>query len=222
MNKKNSTIKYYFILVTFLIFFDQVTKIIVKGFNLFGFEHKGMFLGESTNVFGNWLRWTFVENAGMAFGIEFGVWKILLSLFSIIAGFALGYYLFKIRYIFWGVKTGISLIMAGALGNMVDRVFYGVFYDEGPLFYGKVVDFVQVDIPDVNVFGLFYTPFPVFNVADSCVTVGVCTLLIFNKYIPSFESVFPKKNKELIQDEETKEAQFVQEINNSEDGNQVG
>ena len=221
MSNNNGNIKIYYIVVAFLIVFDQVTKIAVKGFNLFGFEHKGMHLGESINVFGTWLRWTFVENEGMAFGIKFGIFKIFLSLFSIVAGGALGYYLYKIRHIHWGVKTGISLIMAGALGNTIDRVFYGVFYGTDSLFYGKVVDFVQVDIPDVNVFGLFYTHFPVFNVADSCVTVGVCTLLIFNKYIPSFESIFPKKKKE-IETEDPLINQVSEDISESEHGKQIG
>jgi signal peptidase II len=220
MSNNNGKIKIYYIVVAFLIVFDQVTKLVVKGFNLLGFEHKGMHLGESINVFGTWLRWTFVENEGMAFGIKFGIFKIFLSLFSILAGGALGYYLYKIRHIHWGVKTGISLIMAGALGNMIDRVFYGVFYGTDPLFYGKVVDFVQVDIPDVNVFGLFYTHFPVFNVADSCVTVGVCTLLIFNKFIPSFESIFPKKKE--IETEDPLINQVSEDISESEHGKQIG
>lgn len=76
------------------------------------------------------------------------------------------------------VRFSLTLLLGGAVGNLIDRMFYGVLYGEGPLFYGKVVDFLQVDIPDVSLFGELYTHWPVFNVADSCVSVGVVTLLI--------------------------------------------
>ena len=68
---------------------------------------------------------------------------------------------------------------------MIDRLLYGVLFDEGALFYGKVVDFIQVDIPDVTWFGDIHTHFPVFNIADSCVTVGVILLLFTGNKLPS-------------------------------------
>ncbi len=193
LEKNDNKARLFFLTAFLLIIFDQLTKISVKGFNLFGFKHEGFYLGEAVEVWGDFIQFTFVENAGMAFGISFGAAKIFLSLFSVFASIALGIYLYKIRFFHPGVKTGIMLIFAGAVGNLIDRVFYGVFYGESPIFYGKVVDFVQVDIPDVDFLGLYYTHFPVFNVADSCVTVGVVFLLLFNSKIPSFSEVFPKK-----------------------------
>lgn len=190
--------KMFFLLSLILIILDQATKIAVKGFNLFGFEHKGMYYGESIPVIGTFLQWTYIENPGMAFGIEFGWGKIFLSLFSIIASIILAIYLHRIVTAHRGIKIGISLILAGAVGNLIDRVFYGVFYGTHPLFYGHVVDFIQVDIPDINFLGNYYTHFPIFNIADSCVTCGVITLMLFHSKIPSLREVFWKKD-ELIQ-----------------------
>jgi signal peptidase II len=189
--KKN---KIYFIIIFALIIFDQATKLAVKGFNFFGFEHIGFRYGELRHVFGDKIMLTFIENPGMAFGIEFGAAKILLSIFSFVAGFALIWYLNKIYDASIWIKTGLSLIIAGALGNGIDRVFYGVIFGESALFYGKVVDFIQVDIPDVSIFGLYYSHFPVFNVADSCVTVGVILLLIFHNKLPDVTQFLKKKN----------------------------
>jgi signal peptidase II len=87
---------------------------------------------------------------------------------------------------------GFSLIFAGAVGNLIDRVFYGVIFSESPLFYGKVVDFIQVDIPDVAFLG--WTHFPVFNIADSCVTVGVILLILVHNKLPEWTDVFQNKN----------------------------
>ena len=187
--------KMFFLLSFLLVIFDQSTKIAVKGFNLFGIEHKGMYYGESIPVIGTFLQWTYIENPGMAFGIEFGWGKIFLSLFSIIASIVLGIYLHRISSAHCAIKIGISLILAGAVGNLIDRVFYGVFYGTQPLFYGHVVDFIQVDIPDVNILGNYYTHFPIFNIADSCVTCGVITLMLFHSKIPTLREVFAKKGK---------------------------
>jgi signal peptidase II len=76
------------------------------------------------------------------------------------------------------------LILAGAFGNFIDRMFYGVIYGNSPLFYGLVVDFIQVDIPDITFNSITYTHWPVFNIADSCVSIGMVFLLFFNKFIP--------------------------------------
>jgi len=180
----------------FIIILDQITKIYIKGFNLFGFEHIGFLRGEIIeSYFNDTIMITFVENPGMAWGIEFGPLKILLSMFSFVAGGAIFYYLTKIKGASLGVRIGFTLIMSGALGNGIDRVFYGWFYGYESLFYGYVVDFIQVDIPDM--FGM--THWPVFNVADASVSCGVVLLLFFNKKIPTLESVFPKyfKNKDI-------------------------
>jgi signal peptidase II len=192
MMKKNYYNIFFLLSLSFVIL-DQATKLWVKGFNIFGMYHKGMFLGETKNLIGSFVQCIYVENAGMAFGIGFGPGKIFLSLFSVIASVALIYYLYKISKFSKFVQLGIALILAGALGNLIDRVFYGVFFHEAPLFWGRVVDFIQVDIPDINFWGINYTHWPVFNVADSCVTIGIIVLLLFNKKIPSLKDVMGVK-----------------------------
>ncbi|MFC2130195.1 signal peptidase II [Bacteroidota bacterium] len=190
VNKKN--IICYFIFSFFLILLDQLTKLSVKGFSILGLTHEGMNLGESIQFIGDFLQITYVENAGMAFGISFGSGKLFLSLFRIIASILIIYYLFNLSGFSKYVKFGVSVILAGAVGNLIDSLFYGLFYGEAPLFYGRVVDFIQIDIPDIDFMGIFYTHWPVFNIADACVTIGVIILLIFNKHIPSFREVFGK------------------------------
>lgn len=190
--KKNNITWFYFAAVL-LIISDQATKLLIKGFHFGSFEHHGLMYGQLINVIGSFVQIVFVENEGMAFGISFGAGKIFLSLFSIIAGIALGIYLYKLKDFSVWVKIGIMLIFTGAIGNLIDRVFYGIFFNEGPLFYGRVVDFIQIDIPDINFLGFHYTHWPVFNIADSCVSCGVVILLIMHKRIPSFEQVFKKQ-----------------------------
>jgi len=192
-NRENNNI--YFLVSTLLIIFDQSTKLAVKGFNLFGWQHEGMYYGESIPIWGTFLQLTYIENPGMAFGIEFGWGKIFLSLFSIFASIALGNYLYKITFAHKAVKIGISLVFAGAVGNLIDRVFYGVFYGTQPLFYGHVVDFIQVDIPDINFMGIHYTHFPIFNIADSCVTCGIILLILFHNKLPGIKEILGKNTQ---------------------------
>jgi signal peptidase II len=137
-----------------------------------------MFLGESRPLLGEVLRLTFVENPGMAFGIGWGDAKIILTLLTIVIVVLIVKMIMQTPSSARIVRVSLTLLLGGAVGNLIDRMFYGVMYGEGPLFYGKVVDFLQVDIPDVSLFGELYTHWPVFNIADSCVTVGVVTLLI--------------------------------------------
>ncbi len=125
----------------------------------------------------------------------FGWGKIFLSLFSVFASIALGYYLYKITFAHKAVKIGISLVFAGAVGNLIDRVFYGVFYGTQPLFYGHVVDFIQVDIPDINFMGINYTHFPIFNIADSCVTCGIILLILFHNKLPGIKEILGKNTQ---------------------------
>ena len=163
-------------LSSLLVILDQLTKLWVKN---------TMFLGESHPMIGETVRLTYVENPGMAFGIEFGAGKIVLTLVTIaVAGF-LVWYLMRLRPAHWSVQLAVSLILAGAVGNLIDRALYGVIFNEDPLFFGKVVDFIQVDIPDITWFGERYTHWPVFNVADSCVSIGVVTLLFVSHKLPS-------------------------------------
>lgn len=203
MEKKSNNS--YIIFAAILVVIDQVSKLAIKGFDFFGISHQGLDYGQLIPVIGDLLQITYIENPGMAFGISFGWGKIFLSLFSIFASIVIFILLKRITDAHKGVKIGISLVLAGAFGNLIDRVFYGVIFGESPLFYGRVVDFVQVDIPDISILGTYYSHFPVFNVADSCVTVGVITLLIFNKYLPTTEELFKKSRKNQSKNETSDE-----------------
>jgi len=180
---KNKATKYYTIAII-LIIVDQITKIAIK---------ESFCYGEVVPLIGNIIQLTYIENYGMAFGITFGWGKIFLSLMSIIASGLLVYYIYKIRNnIPFIVGFALTLILAGALGNGIDRCFYGVIFGTGDLFYGGVVDFILVDIPDIDFLWINYTHFPVFNIADSCVTCGVVLLLFFHKKLPDLSNTFPK------------------------------
>lgn len=178
-------------LTAILVILDQITKLLVKGFTipLVGFYHEGMYLHQSIPVIGDFLRLTFIENPGMAFGIEIGG-RLFITVFSIFATIGIGYYLFRIRNESFIARLALALILAGAIGNLIDRVFYGWIFGEAPLFYGKVVDFVDVDFIDINMFGFRMDRWAVFNVADSCVSVGVVLMLLFHKKFS--EAVEPK------------------------------
>lgn len=184
-----------YIIPLLLIALDQITKILIKGFDNYGILINGFHYGERINVIGSFVQFTYVENPGMAFSIEFGAGKIFLSLFSIVASILLALYIRKINDKPLGYKLSVILIFAGATGNMIDRVFYGVIYQYGPLFYGKVVDFILVDIPDIHIFGRYYDYFPVFNVADSCVSIGIVLLIFYNKHIPNLSELIKKKKE---------------------------
>jgi signal peptidase II len=129
---------------------------------------------------GNFLRLTYIENPGMAFGIDIGG-KLFFSLFSIVASAAIVAYLYHARKESLGFRLSLAMILGGALGNLIDRVFYGVIYGDAPLFYGKVVDFLDMNFFDINIFGYQLTRWPVFNIADAAVTTGVLLLLFFHR-----------------------------------------
>jgi signal peptidase II len=167
-----------------VVLIDQVTKLMVKGFSIpfLNINYEGMYLGQMIPVFGDFFRLTFVENPGMAFGYDPGSeFKLIISIFSLVASIGLIFYLYVIRDKSWSLKIAIALILGGAIGNLIDRTFYGVFFDYSPLFYGKVVDFFDVDFFDFTLFGRSYDRWPVFNIADAAVTMGVLVLLVFYK-----------------------------------------
>ncbi len=150
---------------------DQLTKLLVKGspWNFIPFH--GMPYGSSMKFIDDIVRITYIENAGIAFGITIPGFKVVFAVFSIVASIAILWYLkHNLARLLTGERIALSLILGGAVGNLIDRVFYGVFFHEQPLFYGRVVDFVD--------FGYKQNWFPVFNVADSAVTVGVTLLII--------------------------------------------
>jgi signal peptidase II len=159
---------------------DQTSKFFVKGLSLpfLGIDIPGMGLGSSVNIIGDLLRFTYIENPGMAMGIDFGM-KAVLSMFSIVAVIGIFVFLYMMREERLGFRLSLALILGGAIGNLIDRVFYGVLYGEGALLHGRVVDFIDVDFFHVNFFGYHFTRFFVFNIADSAVTVSVVLLLIF-------------------------------------------
>jgi len=158
---------------------DQATKLAVKGFDLFGIHYAGMQMYESKEVLGDFLRFTFVENPGMAFGLNFGM-PVFLALFSVAASVFLVYLLRRTEKDgMTGLRLALALILGGAVGNLIDRVFYGAFYGYAPLFYGKVVDFVDINIPDINLLGNELRRFYVFNIADAAVSIGVVLLIFF-------------------------------------------
>lgn len=159
---------------------DQVTKLLVKGFALpfIDFYFAGMQLGQSIPIIGNFLRLTYIENLGMAFGIDVGG-RLFLILFSFVASFGIVYYIYRVRNESFIVRLPLAMILGGAIGNLIDRISYGIFFGEAPLFYGKVVDFIDVDFFNINFLGIHMSRWAVFNVADSSVTVGIAIMLIF-------------------------------------------
>ena len=179
------------ILTGIIVVLDQITKLLVKGFNLpfLNLNFEGMNYGQSIKIIGNFFKLTFVENPGMAFGIDFGgTSKLYLSLFSVFASIGLFYYIYKIRKDNLLFRVSLALILGGAVGNLIDRVFYGIAYGYAPLFYGKVVDFFNVDFFDFTIFGHTYERWPIFNIADASVTVGVFILIFFHKKIESHQN----------------------------------
>jgi signal peptidase II len=164
---------------------DQVTKILVKGFTFpfLGIVWEGMYYGQTIPVIGDIVRLTYIENPGMAFGINFGG-RTFFAVFSIIACIGIFWYLYAIRKEPLRVRLPLALILGGALGNLIDRVFYGVLYGTAPLFHGSVVDFIDVIFFNITIFGYNLSRWPVFNVADSAVTIGVIVLIIFHRNPP--------------------------------------
>ncbi len=161
---------------------DQVSKLLVKGGFVLPFigYWPGMEIGTSVPIIGNFFKLTFIENPGMAFGIDVGG-KFFLTVFSILASTGILYYLYKIREEALIIRVSLALILGGAIGNLIDRAFYGVIFGGGSLFYGKVVDFFDADFFDINFAGFHITRWPIFNIADAAVSIGVVMLLIFHR-----------------------------------------
>lgn len=164
---------------------DQVSKLLVKGLSIpaLGISWQGMPYGTSKQLLGDFFRLTYIENPGMAFGIDVGG-RLFFSLFQILASIAILIYLYRLRGNSLGIRIALALVFAGAIGNLIDRVFYGVLFHEGSLFYGRVVDFIDLDFFDLSLFGYNITRFFVFNIADASVTIGVILLLLFHRPHP--------------------------------------
>lgn len=178
---------------------DQVSKFMVK---------LNMYLNEEFSVLGDWFIIHFTENPGMAFGMEFGgdYGKLFLTLFRIVAVFFIARYIVRITKegAPKGAVIGVTLILAGALGNIIDSVFYGVIFSDsyysiaqlfpegggyGTWMHGKVVDMLYFPLisgffPDwVPLLGgdhfIFFRP--IFNIADTAISVGVGMILLFHR-----------------------------------------
>ncbi len=207
---------------------DQVLKIWIK---------TNMSLGQEFVVFKNWFVIHFVENNGMAFGFEFAgeYGKLFLTLFRIVAVIAIGWYLFRLaqqKNIAFGFLACIALIFAGAIGNIIDSMFYGMLFNHSygqiadflpdgggysSFMHGRVVDMFYFPIIDTTIPGWF--PFwggseliffrPVFNIADSSITLGILFILLFyRKEFTALES----KEAENVEGEGTAERKNAEEV----------
>ncbi len=188
-------------------------------------------IGDEIVVFKNWFILHFVENNGMAFGFEFAgeYGKVFLSVFRILAVIAIGWYLFKLakqKEIPFGFIVSIALIFAGAIGNIIDSLFYGIIFNDS---YGQVAalfpegggysSFLHGRVVDMFYFPLIEgrypqwlpkvggNPFiffrPVFNIADSAITVGIFSILIF--YRKHFNKI-DEKREEVVETADSTES----------------
>lgn len=189
-----------FLVISFVVvIIDQIVKVIVK---------LNMELGEGFQVIGNVVKIHFTENPGFAFGLtiskifnSFGIiiteytGKLILSIFSVIAVFFIFLFLNSIKKQGGKLPYLVALIFGGAVGNIIDRVFYGVWFAEindyeGGIFFGRVVDMFYFDIwqgylpnwiPVIG--GDYYSLWPIFNIADAAISVGIVGIFIFHKTI---------------------------------------
>jgi signal peptidase II len=202
----------YLLLSVLLIAIDQVSKLLVYKYMQPGFSGQ-------IALIGSWLKLHYVLNPGMAFGMqlsyEYG--KLFLTLFRLIAMCAIGWYLVHLARsgASQGLLWALAMILAGAVGNVIDSTFYGVLLDNAPYgsptpwFHGQVIDMIFVDfwegfIPEwVPLWGGQYYSTPIFNIADSCIFLGVCSILIFQGhfYSPAAEDTNPADDtsKETLQ-----------------------
>ncbi|MEQ5790148.1 lipoprotein signal peptidase [Muricauda sp. NFXS6] len=208
MNLKKSLI-----IIILILLVDQISKIYIK---------TSFILGEADEVF-SWFKILFIENEGAAWGTKLSdilpisepAGKLILTIFRIFAVFGIGYWLWDIikKQSPRTLILAVSLIFAGAVGNIIDSVFYGIIFDHsngqvatlfadepyGSLFHGKVVDMLYFPLVDTNwpdwvpsVGGKRFRFFePVFNIADTAISTGVGILIVFNK------KAFPKQDDEM-------------------------
>lgn len=200
MNQSKNYAWVYWLFVIVLIAIDQASKIYIK-------TH--FFMGEEVMVIPTWFRLVFTENPGVAFGMEWGgiTGKYLLSVFRILFSTVIAFFLYKNiqKREHIGLLIAGVLILAGAVGNVIDGIFYGAFFSASsyhiqnfaefvsfgqgyaPLLQGKVVDMFYFPLFDgifpnwVPIYG--GQPFSffnaIFNVADACISIGLILLLIF-------------------------------------------
>ncbi|MCP4520189.1 MAG: lipoprotein signal peptidase [Cytophagales bacterium] len=198
MEGKKTKLSTYFVISILVIVIDQIVKIWV---------HNSMVEGTGFRVLGDWFKIHYITNPGMAFGAQIGgeYGKVFLTVFRIIAMFAISWYIRSLyyRHAHKGFLVCISLILGGAVGNLIDSIFYGKLFDltvkgaPTPWFHGKVVDMFYIDIaqgyypenwPIVG--GNHYSFWPIFNIADAAIFCAVIAILIYQKRF------FPEDKKE--------------------------
>lgn len=184
------------LLIAFVLILDQLLKVWIK---------TTLMIGQEIQFF-DWFILHFTENKGMAFGMEFGgnIGKYILSIFRIIAIVAISIYWLKLTKtkVKKGIIYSVSLILAGAIGNMIDSAFYGMIFSESygqiaTVFEGGYSSFLQGKVVDMFYFPLinghfpYWLPWiggnhfiffrPVFNIADAAISTGVINILIFHR-----------------------------------------
>ena len=240
MNLKNyNTLKrsiFSIALIFAVLLIDQLVKIWVK---------LNMRIGDAFNFFGeghNWFQIYFTENPGMAFGIELGgdYGKLALSLFRIVAVFFISYYLYLLiqQKKSFGLIASISLIWAGAVGNILDSIFYGLMFSESSIhsvaqitsfgegyasfLHGRVVDMLYFPLIEGHypswfpvIGGQRFQFFqPIFNIADTSISVGVGMVILF--YRSFFKEDLEKSSSETTEVTELSEIE-TNNTNNLED-----
>ena len=184
------------LLIAFVLILDQLLKVLIK---------TNMMIGQEIHFF-DWFIIHFTENKGMAFGLEFGgkLGKYLLSIFRILAIVVISVFWLKLinNQVKKGIIYSISLILSGAIGNMIDSAFYGMIFSESygqitTVFEGGYSSFLQGKVVDMFYFPLIngyfpkWLPFvggnhfiffrPIFNIADAAISTGVINILIFHR-----------------------------------------
>ena len=191
MENKRTPLYLFYLITLVVIALDQIVKMVV---------HFNMTMGTrgQIKIFGDWFKLHYLTNPGMAFGMEmpFENSKMILTLFRLAAMFAIGYYLYHLykKPSPNGLLICIAMILGGAIGNLIDSIFYGVFLDNAPYdaptpwFYGQVVDMFYIDIWEGRIAdwvpilgGDYMALWPVFNVADASIFMGITFILIFQK-----------------------------------------
>lgn len=182
----------YYLMALGVVLLDQIVKIVVKF---------SMQPDQSVQVIGDVFKLHYIENPGAAFGMTIGdifagmgmelspeVSKIILTLFSLAAAVAIVALLKRVWNSGTALPVFVALILGGALGNIVDRVFYGVWFlgmntdlEASGLLHGRVVDMFYLDIWEGELWGKQLSFLPVFNIADMAISVGIGAILLFNK-----------------------------------------
>ncbi len=158
---------------------DQISKTLVRGLSIpwLNIDQNGLYPGESKPVINGVLHLTLVENPGIAFGIDPGEsLRDLILFITILTCIGFLAYLIFAKNADNKVRISVALILGGAAGNLFDRIFYGFFYNYAPLFQGNVVDFLDIRLFRIFLFGNIHGNY-VFNFADINILAGVFILI---------------------------------------------